>query len=64
MPVSDSADFPTQKALVHERWHAFLEVLSWWELKRYFKRQGNTVILTPEAYVVVAHPVGRLLGLF
>ena len=59
MPVSDSTDFSAQKALVHRRWPEFLELLSWWELKRYFNRQGNTLALKPKADVVVLHPVGR-----
>ena len=59
VPVSDSTKFSVQKALVHKRWPEFLELLSWWELKRYFNRQGNTLALKPKADVVVLHPVGR-----
>ena len=58
-PVSDSGGFPENKRLVHHRWRDFLERLSWWELKRYFNRQGETVVVKPKADVVVVHPVGR-----
>ena len=33
--------------------------MSWWELRRYFNRQGKTLVLKPQADVVVVHPVGR-----
>ena len=58
-PVSDSADFLEARSLVYDRWHHFLELTSWWELKRYFHRYGKTVTLKPKADVVVVHPVGR-----
>ena len=58
-PVSDSAEFLETRTLVHNRWQDFLELTSWWELKRYFNRHGKTVVLKPMADVVVVHPVGR-----
>ena len=57
--VSDSTEFLDARSLVHSRWQDFLELTSWWELKRYFNRNGNTVVLKPKADVVVVHPVGR-----
>ena len=58
-PVSDSATFSESVQWVHRHWHVFLEQLSWWELKRYFNRYRNSVVLKPQADVVVVHPVGR-----
>ena len=59
MPVSDSAAFASVKPLLHERRVDFLELMSWWEIKRYFNRNGHTVVLKHKADVVVVHPVGR-----
>ena len=56
---SDTATFSDIVPWVHRHWRDFLELLSWWELKRYFNRYGNTVVLKPKADVVVVHPVGR-----
>ena len=58
-PGSASASFSDSVEHVHRHWSIFLELLSWWELKRYFNRNGNSVVLKPKADVVVVHPVGR-----
>mgnify|MGYP001393261403 FL=1 len=58
-PVSDSATFNEARGFIEDHWQHFLELMSWWELKRYFNRTGNTVSLKPKADVVVVHPVGR-----
>jgi len=58
-PVSDSATLAGSKADVGRNWLHFLELLSWWELKRCFNRFGNNVTLVPKAYIVVIHPVGH-----
>jgi len=58
-PVSASATFSESVQLVRRHWPVFLEHLSWWELKRYFNRYQNAVVLKPKADVVVVHPVGR-----
>ena len=59
VPVSDGDDFSDSVLLVRQHWGDFLEHMSWWELKRYFNRYGNSVVLKPQADVVVLHPVGR-----
>ena len=58
-PVSASASLAGSKADVARNWQCFLEVLGWWEMKRCFNYQGNTVILKPAADIVALHPVGR-----
>ena len=58
-PGSASGSFSDSVQWVHRHWPAFLEQLSWWELKRYFNRYRNSVVLKPKADVVVVHPVGR-----
>ena len=57
--VSDSAVFSEERPHIDRHWHEFLELMSWWELRRYFNRQGNSLVLKPQADVVVVHPVGR-----
>ena len=59
VPVSDSAVFSQERPRVDRHWQEFLDRMSWWELKRYFNRQGKSLVLKPQADVVVVHPVGR-----
>ena len=59
VPVSDSATFASVRSLLHDRWLDFLELTSWWEFKRYFNRNGNTVVLKPKTDLIVVHPAGR-----
>ena len=59
VPVSGSAVFSEARPHIDWHWHEFLELMSWWELRRYFNRQGKTLVLKPQADVVVVHPVGR-----
>ena len=59
-PVSDSARFAEQRPYIDRHWGGlFLELMSWWEMRRYFNRQGKTLVLKPQADIVVVHPVGR-----
>ena len=59
VPVSDSAVFSEERPHIDRHWHEFLELMSWWELRRYFNRQGTTLVMKPQADVVAVHPVGR-----
>ncbi len=54
---SYSASFSDSVQLVQRRWRVFLEP---WELKRYFIRPRNSVVLKHKADVVVVHPDGAL----
>ena len=54
--ISDDQDFHFYKPLVEQRWVLFLQLLSWWEVKRLFNRTGKSAILKPTADIVVIHP--------
>ena len=64
-PVSDRADassaavFDAHRDEVECAWPTYLRLMSWWQLKRYFRRSGNSIVCRPKADVVVVHPVGR-----
>jgi hypothetical protein len=40
-------------------WPMYLRLMSWWQLKRFYRRGGNSLACRPRADVVVVHPVGR-----
>ena len=44
---------------VEAAWPGFLQLLSWWNLKRYFIRRGGSLKYKPKADVVIVHPEGR-----
>ena len=44
---------------VLEAWPRYLELLSWWQLKRYLYRSGQSLKCKPQPAIVVIHPVGR-----
>ena len=46
---------------VAESWRDFLQLMSWWQFKRYYNRAGASIKCKTRAdVVVVVHPVGRL----
>jgi len=44
---------------VQRAWPQFLELLSWWKIKRYFQRKGSSLKYKSKANVVVVHPEPR-----
>ena len=44
---------------VEAAWPSYLQLLSWWNLKRYFIRRGGSLKYKPKADVVIVHPEGR-----
>ena len=44
---------------VKDAWSLYVELLSWWKLKRYFDRKGNSIKYRSKANVVVVHPEPR-----
>ena len=60
-PVSDSDRLPARMADVEASWSHFLELLSWWQLKRYFNqsRVAKSIKCRPQPDVVIVHPEGR-----
>ena len=44
---------------VKDAWALYVELLSWWKLKRYFDRKGNSIKYRSKANVVVVHPEPR-----
>ena len=57
--VSDSCSLDEQFDAVVESWPKYLDLLSWWQLKRYYNRAGGSITCKPRADVVVVHPAGR-----
>jgi hypothetical protein len=57
--VSDGDSFDVYSHRVQQAWPAYLRLLSWWQLRRFFRRSGNSIVCKPRADVVVVHPVGR-----
>ena len=55
-PVLDGELLETHYATVADSWPEYLELLSLWQLKRYFTRVQNTVRCKPRAVVVTVHP--------
>ena len=54
--VLDSQQLEIHYATVADSWPEYLELLSLWQLKRYFTRVQNTVRCKPRAVVVTVHP--------
>ena len=57
--VSDGDSFDVYSHRVQQAWPTYLRLLSWWQLRRFFRRSGNSIVCKPRADVVVVHPVGR-----
>ena len=59
--MSDSDRLPARMADVEASWSHFLELLSWWQLKRYFNqsRVAKSIKCRPQPDVVIVHPEGR-----
>ena len=58
-PVSDCDSFDAHRDKVQRAWPTYLLLLSWWQLKRFFRRSGRSIVCLHGADVVVVHPVGR-----
>jgi hypothetical protein len=58
-PVSDSASLEDNVDAVKEAWPDYVQLLSWWQLKRFFNRAGNSITCKPCPDVVVVHPQPR-----
>ena len=44
---------------VRDAWPTFVELLSWWKLKRFFDRKGSSIKYKAKANIVVVHPEPR-----
>ena len=58
-PVSENDSMVYHMSAVTKAWPSYLEMLTWWQLKRYFQRVGCSIKCKQRADVVVVHPVGR-----
>ena len=58
-PVSDSEPLDNHLEAVKKAWPHYLELLSWWQFKRFFNRAGNSITCKPFPDVVVVHPQPR-----
>ena len=58
-PVSVSASFEEQVESVGRAWPEYIELLSWWQLRRYFNRAGGSITCKLRADMVVVHPATR-----
>jgi hypothetical protein len=58
-PISDRQSLEERYYDVKEMWPKYLRLMSWWQLKRFFKRAGKTIFCKDRADVVVVHPAGR-----
>jgi hypothetical protein len=57
--VAEAEQLADHLQAVTDAWQDYLQLMSWWQLKRYFTRQGPSVKCNSEADIVVVHPVGR-----
>ena len=57
--VSEDDSVRSHMSAVRKAWPSYLELLTWWQLKRYFQRVGSSIKCKQRADVVVVHPVGR-----
>ena len=58
-PVSDSDVLDQRHEDVTKAWPTYLQLMSLWQLKRFFRRSGNSLVCRPRADVVVVHPSCR-----
>ena len=58
-PVLDGGDLEQHLANVQKRWGEYLELLSMWQVRRYFNRVKDTVACKSRADVVIVHPAPR-----
>ena len=59
--VSEDDSIVSHMSAVQKAWPSYLEMLTWWQLKRYFQRVGSNIKCKQRADVVVVHPVGRFI---
>lgn len=59
IPVADSDSIDARLGDVRNAWAEYLELLSRWQLKRFYKRSGNSLTCRPCPDVVVVHPTRR-----
>jgi len=58
-PVLESESLEDNMDAVKEAWPDYVQLLSWWQLKRFFNRSGNSIACKPCPDVVVVHPQPR-----
>ena len=58
-PVADSERLEDNMDGVKVAWPDYVQLLSWWQLKRFFNRAGNSITCKPSPDVVVVHPQPR-----
>ncbi len=58
-PVSDSDRWRARMADVEAAWPLYVQMMSCWQFRRYFKRKWDSTTCRPHPDIVIVHPEGR-----